>query len=303
MMSASYANVSDIRPGLVISEDVFINTTHAIIKRDTKITREHIEVLHAFNVQKVKVKGDVVKRQEQINKENTSLLNVNHVLTQPPKEKVEEVDIETQYNEAVASYKKEFTRWRAGTPPDIAKIRVMIMPLIKAFNLQRSRLTSLSDLSNLKDYLYHHAIAVGVLAFAISKKMKFPEGQALQLGLAGVLADCGMAKIDASIMEKAAFLTQEEDNEVKKHTIYSYQMIQETPFLRQEMKLAILQHHERLDGSGYPRGDKLNQISVLSQILAVADVFHAMTSERQYRSKQSPFKVLEMIKRRRVWEI
>ena len=62
------------------------------------------------------------------------------------------------------------------------------------------------------------------------------------------------------------------------------------------MKLAILQHHERLDGSGYPRGDKMEQISVFSQILAVADVFHAMTSERIYRSKESPFKVIELIK-------
>ena len=78
----------------------------------------------------------------------------------------------------------------------------------------------------------------------------------MQLGLAGVLADCGMAKINTSITEKAAFLTKNEFNEVKKHTVYSYQMVQDTPLLRQEMKLAILQHHERLDGSGYPRGEK-----------------------------------------------
>ena len=105
-----------------------------------------------------------------------------------------------------------------------------------------------------------------------------------------------MAKIDASILEKAAFLTKSEFNEVKKHTVYSYQILQETPFLRQEMKMAILQHHERLDGSGYPRGDKMNQISVHSQILAVADVFHAMTSERIYRAKETSFKVIETIK-------
>ena len=73
-------------------------------------------------------------------------------------------------------------------------------------------------------------------------------------------------------------------------------MVQDTPLLRQEMKLAILQHHERLDGSGYPRGEKMGTISIFSQILATADVFHAMTSERLYRTKQSPYKVIEMIK-------
>ena len=81
----------------------------------------------------------------------------------------------------------------------------------------------------------------------------------MQLGIAGVLADCGMAKIDPSIIEKSAFLTNEEFNEVKKHTIYSYQMIKDTPLIRQEMKIAIVQHHERLDGSGYPRGDKIRE--------------------------------------------
>ena len=75
-----------------------------------------------------------------------------------------------------------------------------------------------------------------------------------------MLADCGMAKIDMTITEKAAFLTKDEFNEVKKHTVYSYQMVQDTPLLRQEMKLAIFQHHERLDGSGYPRGDKMEEI-------------------------------------------
>src|SRR6185312_2861530 len=153
-----------------------------------------------------------------------------------------------------------------------------------------------NDFSDSNDYMYHHSIAVGILASSISGQMGFPKGQALQLGLAGVLADCGMAKIDPSITEKAAFLTKNEFNEVKKHTVYSYQMVQDTPLLRQEMKLAIFQHHERLDGSGYPRGDKMNQVSVFSQILAVSDVFHAMTSERIHRSKESPFKVIEMIK-------
>ena len=73
-------------------------------------------------------------------------------------------------------------------------------------------------------------------------------------------------------------------------------MIQDSPLLKSELKLAIFQHHERLDGSGYPKGEKLDNISVYSQIIAVADVYHAMTSERIYRAKSSPFKVLEMIR-------
>jgi len=69
----------------------------------------------------------------------------------------------------------------------------------------------------------------------------------------------------------------------------------DTPFLKKEMKKAIYQHHERLDGSGYPKGEKGNIITLYAQIIALADVYHAMTSERLYRSKQSPFKTMDVI--------
>ena len=290
-MAGTYLKVSNIRPGITISEDVFVNTKFPIIKKSTLVTTEHIEVLHAFGVNQVKVEEHVVIKKgiseenlEPSEFENTMLIS-----------EIEIGDIRDQYSSAVTNYKKEFNGWRAGTRPDIAKVRALIIPLLEAFTAQSSMLTLLSDLSDPKEYLYHHSIAVGILASSISREMGHTVGQTLQIGLAGVLADCGMAKIDPSITEKAAFLSKAEFNEVKKHTVYSYQMLQETPLLLQEMKLAIFQHHERLDGSGYPRGNKLEEISLASQILAVADVFHAMTSERVYRAKESPFKVIEMI--------
>ena len=105
-----------------------------------------------------------------------------------------------------------------------------------------------------------------------------------------------MAKVNTKIRNKKSLLTEDEYSEIKKHTIHSFQMIKDSSLLKPEMKLAIFQHHERLDGSGYPKGEKMEKISIFSQIIAVADVFHAMTSERIYRAKSSIFKVLEMIK-------
>lgn len=73
-------------------------------------------------------------------------------------------------------------------------------------------------------------------------------------------------------------------------------MVKSLPAIKEEMKLAIYQHHERLDGSGYVDGVKLGKISLFSQAIAIADTFHAMTSDRVYCPKESPFKVIEMIK-------
>lgn len=284
---------SDLRPGIVLSEDVFANTSNAIIRKNTVLLPEHLEILNAFDIREVKVaEQHVVKKQDEIDVED-GRVDPDEILTNIT---LMQADLETEYKEAVEKYKKEFMGWCAGTKPDVAKVRSIVLPLLERFISQKKLLNKLNDMTSEKDYLSHHSIAVGILASAISMQMGHPKGQALQLGLAGALADCGMAKIDSSITDKAAFLTQKEFNEVKKHTIYSFQMVQESPLLRQEMKLAIFQHHERLDGSGYPRGSKMEHVSVFAQILAVADVFHAMTSERIYRSKDSPYKVIEMIK-------
>ena len=181
-------------------------------------------------------------------------MNTEDILDNIP---VSMYQLRKEYNEAIRSYKKEFSYWRAGQRPDVPKVRAFIIPLLEKFMKQKKMLTMLNDFSNPEEYIYHHSIAVGILAAAISHQMGYDKGDTLQLGLAGVLADCGMAKIAPSILEKTAFLTKEEYNEVKKHTLFSVKMIQDTPLLRQEMKLAILQHHERLDGSGYPRGEKM----------------------------------------------
>ena len=292
-MTEAHIKTDDLRPGLVISEDIFANTMYPIVRKDTVVSNEHLEVLHVFGVKEVKIhERPVVKRERVHEIDHENPVDPDDILAKIP---MKQHDLQVQYSEVVQNYKKEFVGWRAGQRPDVAKVRTITIPLLETYIEQKRMLSILNDLSDSKDYLYHHSIAVGILASAICGQMGFPKGQVLQLGLAGVLADCGMAKIHPSITEKAAFLTKTEFNEVKKHTVYSYQMIQDTPLLRQEMKLAILQHHERLDGSGYPRGDKMEQVSVFSQVLAVADVFHAMTSERIHRAKESPFKVIEMI--------
>lgn len=287
-----YKTISELRAGILLKEDVYGKTKYPIMRKDTELTLEHIEVLQAFGVKRVKVEERVTQKDIPESEKNSSM-NAEDILDTLP---VSMYQLRKEYNEAVRSYKKEFGYWRSGQRPDVPKVRGFIIPLLEKFIKQKQMLTMLNDFSNPEEYIYHHSVAVGILSAAISSQMGYEKGDALQLGLAGALADCGMAKISPAILEKTAFLTKEEYLEVKKHTLFSVKMIQDTPLLRQDMKLAILQHHERLDGSGYPRGERMETISVFSQILAVADVFHAMTSERVYRMKHSPYKVIEMIK-------
>jgi len=293
-MNQSLINLEELKLGTIIAEDILVNTNSPIIHKESKVTRELIQVLRAFNITKVPVALENVfnRSDEEIKK-----LNEDKEESLPVDEKpLVTVSFVQLYKEAVDSFYKEFIGWEAGMKVDVAKLRNIIMPLVDKAMVEKQVFSLLNMYSKMDKYIAHHSIAVGIISGAIAKKLNFPSGQITQMATAGLMADIGMAKVDPKIRDKKSALTELDFAEVKKHTIYSFQMIKDSPLLKPEMKLAIFQHHERLDGSGYPKSDKLDNVSVYSQIIAVADVYHAMTSERIYRAKSSSFKVLEMIR-------
>ena len=284
-METKEVSISELRIGSIISEDIYSKTQYPILFKDTVISHEHLHVFNAFNVSKVSI------YKEEVNNDVKEIKDEIQLSTQP--EAV--LTFTFIYLQAVEQFKKEFKNWEAGAKVDIAKARAIILPLIDSVLEDRTIIFDLNDYSNPKDYLYHHCIATGIIAAVLAQKLNYSRGITLQIAIAGLLADCGMAKIDPRIREKKTTLTEKEFNEVQKHPVYSYIMVKDLKVLKDTMKEAIFQHHERLNGSGYPKNESLGNISSFAQIIAVADVFHAMTCERLYRSKHSSFKVIEMI--------
>ena len=290
-LNTTYVRVKELKLGSVVAEDIFANTQTPIIYKNSKVTHEHLHIFKVFNVSSVLIYFENNTKQY-LNDE----LDVpsNFISTTSPNGSYN--TFEKLYNEAVITYKKEFSNWVAGAKVDLAKIRTLILPLIERVLEDRSYIFDLNNYSNPKDYLYHHSIATGLISAVLSQKLGFEKGNCIQMGIAGTIADCGMSKVSSKIREKKEALTAIEFSEIRKHPIHSYSMIKDFPVLKQEMKEAVLKHHERLDGSGYPTGTKIPATLDYSQIIAVADIYHAMTSERLYRTKQSPFIVIEMIK-------
>ncbi|WP_050615341.1 HD-GYP domain-containing protein [Bacillus testis] len=139
------------------------------------------------------------------------------------------------------------------------------------------------ELHSKDEYTHRHNICVGVISGMIGKWLGI-EGQELQdLELAGLLHDIGKTKIPESILLKPGKLTEQEYLEMKRHTVYGYQLIKKVPEINESIALAALQHHEREDGTGFPFHLKGHQIHRFAKITAVADVFHALSSERVYK--------------------
>jgi HD-GYP domain-containing protein (c-di-GMP phosphodiesterase class II) len=279
--------LSEVKEGCILAADVYSRTNLPIIPKKTVISKMHINVLEAFNVEEIEIERVLI---------NGVLFHINEIEMndEDPNILVKQLGFSGLFLSSVTKYKKEFRSWQSGLPINIAKVREILLPLLEIVEMYPCEIFNIHRYSTKESYIYHHPLAVGLISGFIGMKMQLEKGDWLQVALAGCLADCGMAKINPTILLKNSSLTLQEYLEVKKHPVYSYKMVRNISVLRREVKLAILEHHERLDGSGYPFGER-EKIPLYAKIIGIADIFHAMTSERLYRNKQSPYKVLEMI--------
>ncbi|WP_044749244.1 HD-GYP domain-containing protein [Bacillus alveayuensis] len=280
--------VSQLKEGCILAADVLGKSSKPIISKNTILTPFLLTVLKKFLVEDVYVKSVLVSGEPFI--PNEIIEN-----SQTQERETTEEEIISFYLKAVQQYKRIFQTWQSGLPVDIREVRDTIIPLLDKLIEAKGELFSLYRYTTKEDYLYHHAISVGLFAAFIAKSLGYDKGDYYQVALSGVLCDCGMSKIDPRLLTKSSALTSEEYKEIKQHTVYGYKMVQKLPTLQEGVKLAVLQHHERNDGSGYPFGLDEKKIHPYSKIVAVADVYHAMISERLYRAKQSPFKALEQL--------
>jgi len=147
----------------------------------------------------------------------------------------------------------------------------------------------------MSDFVYHNSLMVSLTSYCMARWIGLASKDLLPVALAGLLHDIGNAKMDPAILFKPDRLSDEEKEALKKHTVIGYQMLKPVTALTEGVKLAALQHHEREDGSGYPLGVRGDKIHLYSKIVAVADMFHAMTTSRFHKSGTSPYLALEQL--------
>jgi len=143
-------------------------------------------------------------------------------------------------------------------------------------------------------YTYSHSINVAFYAMLIGKWLSMPDHKILDIVQAGLLHDIGKIGIQKNILNKKDTLTDSEFMLIKQHCALGYEMLKDTDMIDSSIKKAVLFHHERLDGSGYPTAATSEFISYYAKIIAIADVYDAMTSDRIYKKKVTPFEVFHM---------
>jgi len=210
-------------------------------------------------------------------------------------EDVEEVEpIESVIQKAVGEWKDIFETAKNSNQIFMRGITEYAVPLIRRLTDDYDLHAMLTGLLANDDYTYRHSVAVAAISTLIGRWSGLPPEELHSLTVAALLHDIGKTKIPSHILNKCGKLMPEEYELVKLHTTFGYDLIRNTEGLSTEHALVALQHHERLDGSGYPNRLR-DETSLYSRIVAVADVFHAMLSKRPYKEAFPFYQVIKEV--------
>ncbi|SHE51666.1 HDIG domain-containing protein [Marinitoga hydrogenitolerans DSM 16785] len=172
-----------------------------------------------------------------------------------------------------------------------SKIYNDLSSTVKGFILAVATAIDLRD-----NYTHTHSKNVSNLAIKIGKILKFNDSFLEELEIAALLHDIGKIGIPDNILNKPSKLTEKEYKIIQSHTIIGAKLLSEIDFLSKNISLGALEHHEKLDGSGYPYNKKNNDISLFGKILAVADIYDALTAKRVYKEPWPKEQVIKMLK-------
>ncbi len=144
-------------------------------------------------------------------------------------------------------------------------------------------------------YTAEHCLNVGILAMNFGRYLGLGRQHIEWLGLCGMLHDVGKMQVPQALLNKPGRLTAEEFDIVKRHAEHGYQALRDDPDLPADVLQAVLSHHERLDGTGYPHGLSETSISFFTRITSIVDAYDAITSQRCYSSAQPSDKALQIL--------
>ncbi len=178
---------------------------------------------------------------------------------------------------------------------DYERIYPIINTMIDQVSENYQRLIQVNLLQNYNEYLYAHSVNVAILSIRIGLEFGLTSEQLQGLAIAAIFHDAGKTQISESILNKVGRLTDSEFEEMKSHVNLSYEITRNWPRITSVSRAAILQHHERNDGSGYPRNLKGDDIILFGKIIGVTDTYDAMTTDRVYRGAHSVSDVVEFL--------
>ncbi|MBI4849481.1 MAG: HD-GYP domain-containing protein [Nitrospirae bacterium] len=184
---------------------------------------------------------------------------------------------------------------RFGKQIKTENVGLVVDEMIDSIFRNQDALISLVRIKEKDEYTYLHSVSVGVLMISFGKHLGFDIATLKEVGMGAMLHDVGKMIVPQALLNKEEKLTEEELGMLKKHVEYSRMLLEQTHGLTKSAITLAAQHHERIDGTGYPLGLKGDEIDYYARVAAIVDVYDAMTSKRCYQDRFMPTEVLKKL--------
>ncbi len=274
-------------PGMVVSENVYTKDLHMVISKGTALTDKIITRLEFYSITDFSVySDDDLFEQEPEYIENTfySEIKKSETFKRFCKTYQNVTDNVRTAMDDVVNHDKEINPGQLLS--DVSKILYHCNTNIELFNM-------LHTMREYDDPTYTHSLNVSLMCNILAKWLHFSTEDIEIVTLSGLLHDIGKLLIPNTILGKPSKLTDTEFSEIKTHTVKGYKLLRDKK-LDERIQSVALMHHERCDGSGYPNGLISHEIDPLAKLLAIVDVYDAMTCARVYRDPLCPFDVISL---------
>lgn len=212
-----------------------------------------------------------------------------------PTRDTKQAQVKTIINEAKNLVRKVLSETFEGKAIEVAHFEAVADKMIESVMDDADAMKCISALRTKDAYLLEHSVNVAFLLVTFGKHLGLDKSMLRQMAVGGILHDIGKIKVNNDILHKPGKLTPEEFEHIKLHQVYALEIMEKTTGLSQISKDVCLMHHEKLDGRGYPRGLKDDEIPLHGRMSCIVDIFDALTATRCYKEAMSPaaaFKIL-----------
>lgn len=277
IMTTKKYPLADVEPGMKLASSILKENGQIILAENTLLTATFIEKLKLMNLEFVNI------AESPAHAEAPAVLATAEAF-------------DTVYDDTLQVIERSFSTMRYFKEVPLMQMKELVDTSINLMIDAAGVFSYLQIIRKQDDYTFRHSINVAIISGILGKWVGLTGETLKDLILAGLLHDIGKSQIPVEILNKPTKLTREEMKIMRGHTIEGYKMLVGESGTNEGLLSGVLQHHEKIDGTGYPFGISGEQIHIFARIIAVADIYDAMTSDRVYRKKQTPFAVIDEIK-------
>ena len=267
------------------------------LPRDSVYTPEHFQEIQQKGITRFYIKGKDKKKLDKY-----TIEHIDKILSNP--DVPSKIKADAFYRTSADTMKQAFDDPQA---EHLDVIKKSVKPMLKNIMQNEEILKDLFTITQHDYYTYTHSVNVGIFATALAVRYNNSNGSRLDMDMEKLsygyfLHDIGKSRIPLEVLNKPGKLTEDEWVVMKMHPEWGYSILMETGHLTDEAAYIALQHHEQLDGTGYPFGKKGTSIHPCARICAIADTFDALTSVRPYKGAITPFEALKLMRKETLYD-